>query len=95
MKKQTGWIERLARQADLQGEAFPGQPLVEIYCDRRLLIENHRGVVGYSDIEICVRVKFGLLRICGTCLELAQMSRQQLVITGKIEGVHIMRGKMG
>ena len=95
VKKGSGWIERLAQQADLQGEAFPGQPLVEIYCDKRLLIENHRGVVGYSDNEICVRLKFGLLRICGSCLELAKMSHRQLVITGRIDSVHIMRGKMG
>lgn len=95
MKKSSGWIERLAQQTDLQGEAFPGQPLVEIYCDKRLLIENHRGVVGYSSNEICVRVKFGLLRICGSCLELAKMTRQQLIITGRIEGLHIVRGNMG
>lgn len=95
LKKGNGWIERLAQQADLQGEAFPGQSLVEIYGDRRLLIENHRGVVGYSDQEICIRTKYGLLRICGNGLELAKMMHQQLVITGRIDGVHIMRGKMG
>lgn len=87
------WMERLAQKTDLQGEAFPGQPLVEIYSDRRLLVENHRGVVGYSDQEICVKMKFGLLRICGSCLELAKMCAQQLVITGRIDDVHIMRGK--
>ncbi len=94
MKNGSGWIERLAAQADLQGEAFPGQPLVEIYCDKRILIENHRGVVGYSDSEICVRVKFGLLRICGGCLELAKMSHQQLIITGRIDAVYFVRGKL-
>lgn len=93
MNSERGWIERLAQRTDLQGEAFPGQPLVEIYCDRRLLIENHRGVVGYSDSEICVRVKYGLLRICGSCLELSKMSRQQLIITGKLQDIHIVRGE--
>ncbi len=91
MVKRRGWIERLAETADLQGEAFPGQPLVEIYGERRVLIEHHCGVTEYGRERIQVKVRYGQLCICGGCLELARMTADQLVITGRIDSVSIIR----
>ncbi len=90
--KRRGWIERLAEQADLQGEAIPGQPLLELYGDRRVLIEHHKGVTEYGRERILIRVKFGSLCVCGQCLELASMTAEQLVITGTIDSVSLIRG---
>ena len=41
-------LQRLADGADLSAEPLPGQPIVEIAGDRRVLIENHFGVKEYS-----------------------------------------------
>lgn len=91
MVKRRGWIERLAESADLQGESFPGQPLVEVYGDRRVLIEHHGGVTEYDRDRIQVKVRYGYLCVCGGCLELARMTAEQLVITGRIDSVSIIR----
>lgn len=91
MIKRHGWIERLAETADLQGEAFPAQPLVEIYGDRRVLIEHHCGVTEYGRERIQAKVRYGQLCICGENLELARMTAEQLVITGRINAVNIIR----
>lgn len=85
------WIERLADSADLQGEAFPGQSVVELLGDRRLLVEHHGGVTEYSREKIILRMKFGYLCVCGGCLELARMTAEQLVITGRIDSVSLTR----
>lgn len=89
--KRRGWIERLAETTDLQGEAFPGQPLLEVYGDRRVLIEHHDGVTEYGREKIQVKVRYGYLCICGGCLELARMTAEQLVISGRIDSVSIIR----
>jgi sporulation protein YqfC len=91
MAKGRGWIERLAETTDLQGEAFPGQPLVEIYGERRVLIEHHGGVTEYGRERIQVKMRYGYVCICGTCLELARMTAEQLIITGRIDSVNIIR----
>lgn len=91
MVKRRGWIERLAESADLQGEAFPGQPLVELYGERRVLIEHHSGVTEYGREKIQIKVRYGYVCVCGRFLELAQMTAQQLVITGCIDSVNIIR----
>ena len=87
----NGFLERAILGADLPGEAVPGQPLVEIMGEHRVLIENHKGLIGYGCTEICVKVKFGHLRICGDDLSLTRMTKEQLVISGKIENVCLCR----
>lgn len=89
--KQHGWIERIAGAVDLQDEAMPGQPIVELFGDGRLLIEHHRGVTEYGRERICVRVGYGHLCICGCKMELARMTEAQLVITGRIDSVTLDR----
>jgi len=66
-------------------------PLVEIAGCGRVLIENHTGVLAYSQEEITVRVGFGCLQITGLNMYLAEMHRDQLVISGQIEGVFLHR----
>lgn len=91
MKQQKNWLERLMDGADLPGESLPGQPLVEIAGDRRVLIENHGGVTEYGRERIQIRVKYGQLCICGCNLEMIRMTRQQLIISGRIDSVHLVR----
>lgn len=90
MKQRRGWMERLADSTDLQGEALPGQPLVELFSDRRVLIEHHGGVTEYGREKIQVKVRYGYVCICGGCLELARMTAEQLVITGRIDSVSLI-----
>lgn len=91
MGQRRNWMERLAEGMDLPGEPLPGQPVVELAGDRRVLIENHRGVTGYSREEICVKVSYGIVRVCGCGLELSRMTREQLVISGRIDGISLQR----
>lgn len=85
------FLERLADEADIAAEPLPGQPIVEIAGDRRVLIENHFGVKAYSREKIVVNVKFGFICICGCSLELVRMTKDQLVIRGRIDAVTLQR----
>lgn len=85
------FLERLAEESDIGTDQFPGQPIVEIAGDRRVLIENHFGVMGYSTERILVKVKYGCVCVCGCGLELLRMTREQLVIRGRIDSVTLQR----
>ncbi len=85
------WANQLTSAMNLQDEAIPGQPLVEIVGDFRVLVENHMGVTEYGESLIRVKVKFGNVCVSGCNLELALMTKEQLVITGSIEGVKLNR----
>lgn len=89
-REHTFW-QRLAQQGNLDAQPLPGVPIVELSADRRVLIEEHRGVEAYSPQEIGIRVSFGRILVRGTGLELTRMTREQLVIHGKIESVSLER----
>lgn len=93
VKEHSKFLERMVLGADLPGESVPGETLVEIAGQNRVLIENHCGITAYGCREICVKVRFGSLRICGGELELAYMSKQQLIITGRIDSVSLCKGR--
>lgn len=76
---------------DLPGETLPGQVLVEISGENRVLIEQHRGIREYSPERIGVCVRYGLVEICGSSLELRCMTKDQLIISGRIDSVTLKR----
>lgn len=84
-------LSRLTEDLELPGEVLPGQSLVELAGDSRVLIENHQGVTEYSRCRIGATVSFGRVLVCGEGLELARMTQRQLVITGRVEGVTLVR----
>lgn len=76
---------------DSSMDAVEGKPIIEIAGDRRVLIENHQGVAAYGREKILVHVKFGSVCICGCNLEMLRMTREQLVICGRIDSVALQR----
>lgn len=92
MRQKGALLERITLGMDLPSEALPGQPLVELMGESRVLVENHRGVSLYSRDEIIVKVSYGQLRVCGCGLTLACMTKQRLIIAGRIDGLSLLRG---
>lgn len=91
MRKKRNVLERVVYGADLMTEPLPKLPLIELVGEHRLLIENHMGVTEYGLTEISVKVTYGQLSICGEGLEMARMTKEQLVITGSIDSIRIYR----
>lgn len=92
MRNSGGILGKLSWAADLPDEPIPGRPLVEIIDNCRVLIENHNGVNEYGCNLIRVKVKFGSICVCGSNLELARMTKGQLIISGIIESIQLCRG---
>lgn len=91
MKKRRSVLECISDEISLPGETIPGQSIVEILGDGRVLIENHFGVTEYNREKIGVKVRFGQIMVCGCGLELRHMSHEQLVISGRIDSVCLIR----
>jgi sporulation protein YqfC len=89
MDQRRKWKERLSGTLDSRGEALPLQPIMELCGDRRIWIENHRGVRKYTDQEIWVATRYGFLQIQGESLKVCRMEGSMLVITGRIRHIHI------
>lgn len=91
MGKGKSFLENRMPRNSLTAESVSGQPIVEIAGENRVLIECHRGVLAYSRERIQVGVRYGSLCICGCGLEMVHMSREKLIIYGKIDSVTLQR----
>lgn len=65
-------------------------PILELVGQRRLLIENHQGVLSYAPNEIKIKVSYGCITVVGNELQLMEMSRVKLAICGRIDGLQIL-----
>lgn len=91
MSRGRNFWDQLALNTEIMDGTMPDQPIVEISGNRRVLIENHFGVKVYSRETIMVNVKFGAVCVNGCGLELLRMTKEQLVICGKISSVTLQR----
>ena len=82
--------DHLAGGFDLDSEAMPGELLIELYGNKRVLIENHCGVLEYLTDRICVKVKNDQVCVTGQGLWLSLISKERLVICGRIDSVHLV-----
>ena len=89
MERGNGWMRRLT--ADIRDNTLPGIPVLELAGDRRVLIECHCGVKSYTNVEIGIRVKYGTVLVRGADLCLTHMSRERLVISGRIDSIALIR----
>ena len=92
MEKQKKLTTKMNEENRLKCDLLPGLPIVEI-CDKdRVLIENHRGIIKYGSDDVCVKVKYGCVCVNGCQLKLNRMSKNKLVINGRIHSV-TLRGR--
>lgn len=81
------FFEKTADALALPPELTPGTPVIELYGNGQLRMENHRGIVAYGTEEISVSGGRLFVRIQGKNLNLRAMSGTELLITGTIFSV--------
>lgn len=81
----------LAANAELPSESLPGQFVLELLSNERVLIENHQGVQEYGCEKICVKTAFGSVSVCGKDLHLSCLSKERLVIVGPVSQITVSK----
>jgi sporulation protein YqfC len=89
--EENRWNGRIEKMMNRLDEPVPGETLVELYGGRRVLIEHHRGIIAYCREKIQIRGKHHVLCIQGSCMEISRMSADVLVVSGKIDGIFLVR----
>ena len=79
--------ERASGALNLPGEVVADLPRVEIVGAQRVVVENHKGLLGYTENEIRVAGRRVGLVIRGDGLLLETMTARELSFTGRIFGV--------
>lgn len=89
--KKGKFFSVVTARAGLPSESFPGVPLIEIFGQDRVLVENHSCIIGYSSELVEIKVCYGVVRVFGNDLMLSCADREQLIIHGKIRALELDR----
>lgn len=87
MKK--NFSENLSEKLSVPQETLGEVPLVQLHGKRTVCIENHRGILEYTDTLVKVSVKRGTIAVVGSRMEIARMTRRLLEIRGCIQRVEL------
>lgn len=87
MKKLRELPEELADRLDIPEDLLHPASKLTVTAGRRVLVENHRGVLEYSRERVLVKLTRGRLCVAGTELRLLAMNRGELLIAGRVRSV--------
>lgn len=88
-RRKDNFLVKATTALELPTHALANVPFVELTGDRELRIENHRGILYYGTEEIHISGGAYLLKIAGEDLCLRTMTGVELLITGRITGIHL------
>ncbi len=90
-KKKTNKIENIKENIsdifELPKEITLNLPKITLVGNLQLRIENHKGIVEYTNRKIRINSKSGLLVVTGENLVIRNIIREEIVIEGVIHGV--------
>ncbi|KIY22689.1 MULTISPECIES: sporulation protein YqfC [Mesobacillus] len=98
MAKKWGLYVRkwLTQKMDLPQDVMMDLPRITMIGQVHIYIENHRGLLAFSDGEVRLMIRGGQLSIKGQAFVIKTILPEEIVLEGKIEQVlYINDGKGG
>jgi len=86
-EKKDSFLDKAADMFDIPGEVVGGMSRITVTGYRRVLVENHRGILEYGDEEIHINCGRMVLKLRGHGMELRALTNTELLITGRITGM--------
>lgn len=86
-RKNERFRDKLNRLFEMPVEISKIDPKITICNFENMLIENYKSILEYEDFFIRINTKIGIININGFNLKLEEMTSNELMIKGKIEGI--------
>ena len=85
MKKHIS--ERAADAWGVPKDVIMNIPRLTISGDKEIYIENHKGILEYTDTEMRISTAMGIVRVCGKNLVIDRIRLEDIVISGSFTKV--------
>lgn len=87
MKEKRKKQSRLDRILEIPEEISSVKPKITIVGFEKMVVENFKSVLEYQEFYIRLNTYMGILNINGFHLKLGEMTKEDIMITGKIESI--------
>ncbi|ABW18790.1 sporulation protein YqfC [Alkaliphilus oremlandii] len=84
MKKNTEIKKTLAEILELPQDIILDLPKITMIGNLQIYIENHKGILEYTNTRIRINTKNGVLRITGKDMVLKNIITEEIIIIGDI-----------
>ena len=78
---------RFEQLLEIPKEVSVAMPKLTVMGFEELLVENYKAILEYQDFYIRLSTHIGIININGFELNLNEMTNDDVLITGKIEGI--------
>lgn len=92
MKRAQKILEAASARLDVPGEIMARLPKVEITGFSKLSVEQHNGILEYTDEVVTVAVSFGRIRVIGSGLSISLMNHGYIIVVGNLQCVEMIAG---
>jgi sporulation protein YqfC len=83
---------RITTTFELPRDIMLDWPSIRIMGDEELVLSNHKGIAEYTKEQIRIKTGVGAIKISGRGLVIKEISREDIVVEGKI-GAVVFRDK--
>jgi sporulation protein YqfC len=80
--------ETISDVFDLPKDIIMDITRITIIGTNQVAIENHKGIIEYSEDQIRVNSGNGIIKVTGSNLNIKTILQEEIVIDGEISGVH-------
>ena len=86
-KKKKGKQKTLDRLLDIPKEVSSEEPKIIITGFNEVIIQNYKVILEYQDFFVRINTYIGIININGYELKLKEMTADDVMVSGKIEGI--------
>lgn len=87
MKKTKKKQNRFEELLEIPKEISSQNPKITIMGFEELFVENYKAILEYQDFYVRLSTHIGIINVNGFELKLNEMTNDDILITGKIEGI--------
>ncbi len=93
--KKVSPIEKLASESMLKKEMFRPRPMVHVCCEGDVEIESSKGILLYSNTNVCIDMGNMCVDITGDDLRLKTLMREKIIVKGRVFSIVFRSKKEG
>ncbi|TCO80043.1 sporulation protein YqfC [Marinisporobacter balticus] len=92
MKRKAKEIkESVSELLELPKDIILDLPRITLLGNIQLYIENHKGIIEYSELRIRINTKSGVIRIVGKDLSIKTIMTEEIIVCGSIENIEFVK----
>lgn len=82
---------KITESLDLPREIVMNLPVIKITGTSEVYVENHKGIIEYTNDSLRLNTTSGIIRIGGSNFSIKEISQESIIISGDIDTLEFIK----